>query len=162
MEIEAGKTYVSEDGRVHGPMVEVCSNPSVFVAAGSVSPQWDLNGISYSYSSPISKLVVECERPTLWSDMTDAEKGALLLARYEGKEIDVFCYVRSCWLRHRGLFLQDGAYCIRPEPEIITYNWFGTPDGGFAGTDDLNNTHILKFNTINGEPDLSSIKMEKI
>jgi len=161
MEIEAGKTYVSEDGRVHGPMIEVCSNPSVFVAAGSVSPQWDLNGISYSYSSPISNLAAECERPTIWSDMTDAEKGVLLLARYEGKEIEAL-YDLTGWVSYQGSFFRDKAYRIKPEPKVVKHHWTGTPDGGFAGTDDLNNTLMITFNTINGEPDLSSIKMEKI
>ena len=161
MEIEAGKTYVSEDDRVHGPMIELCSNPSVFVAAGSVSHQWDLHGISYAYSSPISNLAGECEKPTLWSDMTDAEKGALLLAKHEEKEIEAL-YDLTGWVSYQGSFFQDRAYRIKSEPKTITHDWFGTFVDGFSDMAATNATHILKFNTINGEPDLSSIKMEKI
>ena len=160
MKVEAGKTYVSVDGSRHGPMIEVRSNPDMFVAKGSLRPGWDGHGKVY-FSSDRLNLVAEHKRPTLWGDMTDAEKGALLLAKHDGKEIESF-FSLTGWVSYQGLFYQEKAYRIKPEPEVITYNWFGTFADGFSDMAATDATHILKFNTINGEPDLSSIKMEKI
>ena len=101
------------------------------------------------------------DTPKAWSSMTDAEKGALLLAKYEGKVIESF-FSLTGWVSYQGLFYQEKAYRIKPEPEVITYNWFGTFADGFSDMAATDATHILIFNTINGEPDLSSIKMEKI
>ena len=160
MKVEAGKTYISVDGSRHGPMIEVRSNPDMFVAKGSLRPGWDEHGKVYLSSYRLD-LVAEHKRPKLWRDMTDAEKGAILLAKHEGKEIEGFSYVKG-WVSDHGSFSQDRAYRIKTEPKVVKYHWTGTPDGGFAGTDDLGDTHMITFNTINGKPDLSSVKMEKI
>ena len=103
------------------------------------------------------------ENPTLWRDLSDAEKGALLLARHEGKLIEYFNPTHKSW--HEPLagwvsFDDMGAYRI--EPRVVKRMWTGTVEAGFGGTDDLNDTHMITFNTIDGEPDLLSIKMEKI
>jgi hypothetical protein len=105
------------------------------------------------------------ESPKLWRDMTDAEKGALLLAHYEGKVIDV-------WHADTGSFGRPlnpalpfrawHAYRVRPEPkrETVTLWWEGGCIGSREYYDDA--THRITFDRIDGEPDCDSVKMERL
>jgi len=103
------------------------------------------------------------ETPTLWRDMTDAEKGALLLANHEGKVIE-FNNGSDPWITLSGDFdwMRQHAYRIKPEPKVkaVTRHagseniWTWTLIRGGA------DTHRITFNTIDGKPDCDSIKME--
>ena len=131
--------------------------------------EWNKKGVSVSQPDSKSSLVAERITPTLWRDMSAAEKGALLLAQHEDRGIEVLHqllgwvpYQGLGWVPYQGSLRQDRAYRIKPEPKVVKHYWTGTADGGFAGTDDLQDTHMITFNTVDGEPDLSSIKMEKI
>ena len=152
MKVEAGKTYVSVDGMAHGPMKMISRKPSIFVVEGSLKPEWDEHGKVY-FSSDRLDLVAERKRPALWTSMTDAEKGAILLAKYDGKEIEGFSYVRG-WVSHKGSFSHARAYRIKPEPvrETVELVNFHESARGYC----------ITFTTTDGEPDLSSIKMEKM
>ena len=64
------------------------------------------------------------DTPKIWHDMTDAEKGALLLAHHEGKVIEILMPVGSYW-REIGVnetthFCTNSIYRIRPEPMRLT------------------------------------------
>ena len=38
------------------------------------------------------------DRPTPWKDMTDAEKGALLLAQHRGEVVECWQWAQSAWM----------------------------------------------------------------
>ena len=97
------------------------------------------------------------DTPTLWKDMTPEEKGALLLAKHEGKSIE--------WYR---------SFCLKWEPDD---NFDPTEHQHIAyrialhkpvvETHDLyirNPLHkrIGTINTIDGVPDTGSIKMVEV
>lgn len=103
------------------------------------------------------------ETPKLWREMTDAEKGALLLAKYEGKVIEKYSSMDKEWVSYGLTFFFDSlAFRVKPETkrETCTANWDivnGFHDGGWT-----TGTHIITFETIDGEPDCASIKMERV
>lgn len=114
------------------------------------------------------------DTPKTWGEMTDAEKGALLLARYKGEVIEA--YWDKEWVKASGphyfKFTNIYAYRIKPEPKRETVTLHGRkyvskthPEGLW----DLDrnerrdgDTHRITFDLIDGEPDCSSVKMERI
>lgn len=103
------------------------------------------------------------DKPKLWRDMTPEEKGALLLAAHEWKVIENNS--RGPWLETHSPIWADGiAYRIKSEPKIETVNMY-YPDTlyGFNCSGRINGpTHRITFNLIDGIPDCSSVKMEKL
>lgn len=101
-----------------------------------------------------------------WGEMTDAEKGALLLAAHDGKVIECIGAGRDFWLDCTPQWKCDWAYRVKAEPvrETVTMegaDYNGTwrmSQTGFIG----DHTHRITFDTIDGEPDYSTIKMERI
>ena len=99
--------------------------------------------------------------PKLWRDMTDVEKGALLLADHDGKVIEV--YDNGKWVKRSfPVWAYEAAYRIRPEPkvEVVTVRYqkrWVTIMPFYDGY-----THRITFTTIDGKPDCASIKMEAI
>jgi|GEM_PF-6690131 len=65
--------------------------------------------------------------PKTWGEMTDEEKGALLLAYHEGKVIEFYCYGR--WINTNGDIWHHAhahAYRVRPpEPKRETVTLYG-------------------------------------
>ena len=99
------------------------------------------------------------DKPKLWRDMTDAEKGALLLSAHEGKVIEFYSHYVPEWKEVAGNpnWSDNYAYRVRPEPKVetVTINYWE------VATDVLKN-HRITFNTIDGKPDCASIKMEAL
>jgi hypothetical protein len=112
------------------------------------------------------------QEPKLWRDMTPEEKGALLLAEHEGKAIEEFgTAYPDAWYETDPYWDNGCAYRIKPEPKRKTVtaklciDAHGTslhmrPDyrDNYYGDDNFYFT--LTFDTIDGKPDLSSIKIE--
>lgn len=100
--------------------------------------------------------------PTLWRDMTPEEKGALLLAKHEGKEIEVWS--RTEWVVLHGCAGIEGyhAYRIKPKPVVDNVTTWFKADWGYCSKYKDGATHNITFNTINGKPDTASIKMEEL
>ncbi len=97
------------------------------------------------------------DKPKRWRDMTDEERGALLLAEHEGKVIEVWQEDLMCFDEpfNSGLpFRSWHAYRIRPEPkrETVTITNFHENARG----------HSITFDTIDGKPDCDSVKMEEL
>ena len=102
------------------------------------------------------------ETPTLWGDMTDAEKGALLLAYHE-KPGSVQFWILDEWVTLRGLgWLDNYAYRIKPESKVeaVTLYLSRRCHGANEEPDHGYDTNKITFNTIDGKPDCDSIKME--
>lgn len=109
--------------------------------------------------------------PKLWRDMTDAEKGELLLAHHEGKAIEVFEVSIGDWVKSLDTISYGWNACrIKPElaaPKRKTVTLYGYYDDRFFEwlfdeTKTGEETHSITFNTIDGKPDCASIKMEPV
>ena len=108
------------------------------------------------------------DTPKLWRDMTDEEKGALLLAHHEGKVIEAIDPndLYDFWEEWRG-FSDDLAYRVKPEPVWrATVEMYGGDRYGLGYEFNRNITtkctHRITFETVDGKPDCSTIKMEEL
>ena len=103
-------------------------------------------------------------KPKIWRDMTPEEKGALLLAAHEGKEVQCHYGVKGWCRRSFELFAVGNAYRIKPEPKVETVTITGGDGSGFGFYQNggVNNTHRITFNLIDGKPDCASIKMDEL
>lgn len=97
------------------------------------------------------------DKPKLWRDMTDAEKGALLLAHHEGKVIECMVHGGMTWHKSDCSWYGNHAYRIRPEPKVET-----VAIEPWEIATDVASGHRITFQTINGKPDTTSIKMEAL
>ena len=173
IKLEEGKYYRTADGRKVGPIrkvqgtfVVLVDDPNPYYRTVTTDP----------YALPSRLFVAEwTDEPKLWRDMTSEEKGALLLAHHEGEVIEKWTAVvgYSDWMEHlppftKQPFRDDRAYRIRPEPERKTVKFYGSVDLDADGDPYFSfylrseHTHLIAFDTIDGEPDTSSIKMEKL
>ena len=115
------------------------------------------------------------DTPKLWIDMSPEEKGALLLAEHEGKVIEMFghAYPDMWFPRRQAGWFDDLAYRIKPEPKRemveakLCIDAHGTslhmrPDYRDNYYCDDPFYFTLTFDTIDGKPDPSSIKIEEV
>ena len=114
---------------------------------------------------PSRKIANAPEKPKLWRDMTPEEKGALLLAAHEGKVIEYYGFTLSDeWYACDGkpYWCNGNAYRIKPHPKIETVTLYGRPDVQWVLERCKYDDHRITFQTIDGKPDCTSIKMEAI
>lgn len=104
------------------------------------------------------------DAPVLWKDMTSEQKGALLLARHEGKSIEILSVLddNPHWISAVNLWNPKRAYRVKPEPVTVTYLMHCDWDVPYIAQEMSNPTHRITFKTLDGEPDPKSIKMEKV
>ena len=102
--------------------------------------------------------------PKTWGEMTPEEKGALLLARHEGKVIECWQWDDGPWLAGEWCFDDASAYRVKPKRETVTMTGGTHHSRGFLcfGADAREewDTHRITFDTIDGEPVCASIRME--
>jgi len=126
------------------------------------------SGMAYSSGMPadidIIAKWVDTDTPTLWSDMTPEEKGALLLAHHDGKVIEIANWYGPrgwSWLTLSGVaFHVYNRYRIKPEPKVETVTLYWNVSWDIASAYNEGATHRITFNRIDGKPDPASIKME--
>lgn len=137
------------------PVVDGFGAPSLSIGTKDICGRWRI----------VSRAP---EKPKLWRDMTPEEKGALLLAHHEGKVIE--------WTGHFGsefdmdstrgtpVWSATHAYRIKPKPKVETVTMYGSPSKHIQWCLEqcAIDTHRITFNLIDGEPDCTSIKMEKL
>ena len=115
-------------------------------------------------SESVDDYTIVSRTPKLWLDMTPEEKGALLLAHHDGKSIEN--NASGQWIDAQPCWADDVAYRVKPEPkvEIVKIGGGYTKGMGwvFCSIHHKYVSHSITFNLINGEPDCSSVKMEKI
>ena len=102
------------------------------------------------------------DTPKLWRDMTPEEKGALLLAHHEGRDLEYWRRGSGGWASCPSLGIYDNkAYRIKHEPKVETVTIYGRPDVQWVLEQCKHDTHKITFTTIDGKPDCASIKMEE-
>lgn len=96
--------------------------------------------------------------PKTWGEMTDAEKGALLLAAHEGKVIEFRNDEDTPeWKKAAPKWASWCYYRVKPEPVRETV--------GLYISDPCSNGSYIQIGTIDtedGKPDCNSVKMERI
>lgn len=102
-----------------------------------------------------------------WKDMSREEKGALLLASHEGKTLQYWKRGTGGWADCLSVAIYEHEYYrVKPEPvveEVVMFTkspssyWGWTADGCA-----VDRTHKITFNTVDGEPDCSSVKMKRL
>lgn len=98
--------------------------------------------------------------PVKWRDMTDEEKGALLLARHERRKIEKRFGTKWIWV-DRPKFFEDDLYRIAHEPEVVTVqkcygiNKYGILLGGTT-------SHEISYKVVDGEVDCDSFEVRKL
>jgi hypothetical protein len=108
------------------------------------------------------------DKPKMWRDMTREEKGALLLAYHEGKDIEAFgVSYPDVWYETDPCWDDECPYRIKPEPKrerVVLVGRMDTPDSWafFISEVDPFDSHRITFDTIDGKPDPSSIKIEEV
>jgi len=103
-----------------------------------------------------------------WGEMNPEEKGALLLAKHEGKTIqwldpkdphDEWDYAFNLWADHM-------CYRVKPEPEvkqvILKGRCYPAGHTWFFDEHPVGATHKITFNLVDGKPDCLSIQMEEL
>jgi hypothetical protein len=103
--------------------------------------------------------------PKTWGEMTDKEKGALLLAEHRGEVVEWRAPedINDDW-DTKGLRFgcPDMAYRVRPEPKQETVTLYGCGfEWGQASKPCDEDTHRITFDLIDGKPDCASIRMEE-
>lgn len=150
-----------------GDVVQYCDSEHYAVAENrhlvNVSSGMDTGQYRCWDTFPKFRLISRATaQPTIWRDMTDAEKGALLLAAHDGKVIECIGAGLGSWSPCDPQWRGDRAYRVKPEPvrETVSGWWNGKNFHNTANYADR--THRITFDTIDGEPDCSTIKMERI
>lgn len=125
MKIEVGKFYVDREGTKHGPLVQRPGD-----AQGVLAVKYGENWVSWwpdgrrdcAFPDPRDLIAEWVDKPKTWAEMTDAEKGALLLAHHEHKQIEVEVSQQgSNWKPTLcPTWSSEFAYRIKPEPVVET------------------------------------------
>lgn len=130
------------------------------------------SGIGTKYVLPHEVELIE-EKPTVdihntekkpWGEMTPEEKGAILLADHEGKTLDFYSGRLCEWVT---IGMEPGhypsvAYRVKPEPVIETFVIYGSTRNAYGYTRQSSDTHKITYQTVDGEVDCNSVKMEKL
>ena len=104
--------------------------------------------------------------PKPFGELSDAEQSALLLADHRREAIEAWIFHNSTWSEVISPSWYAGtAYRIKPQPVVrevkvalgmVSNVWQSWEDPASMGA-----THRITFDTLDGEPVLDSIKMEK-
>jgi hypothetical protein len=165
MKLEVGKTYVRFDGKVLD-----CKRFSAATDDDAFFLQYGRFVVGSMYYHEDGTFAEGCpndldvsheykEETTVeyktFDEMTDEEKGALLLAQYEGKTIELLSALGIHWVIHRDpydRFYEVDRYRVKVEPVITTASRDISADGKW---------YTVHFTLVDGVPDCSTVTMDK-
>lgn len=166
MKIEAGKALAELDVKpgdvvyFHNPKFHRGKNITIGAGTSSLSndPYWHI----------VSR-ANEPDKPKTWGEMTDAEKGALLLGAFSRSAIEHWGPNLGEWIECGSViitnFADHIAYRIKPEPKCETVTlYIDNQDGVWYGAQEplVADKGKVTFDTIDRKPDCNSIRMEAI
>jgi hypothetical protein len=109
------------------------------------------------------RIVSRADTPKRWNDMTTEEKGALLLAKHEGKVIEYSFFGSGGWIIPMGeIGRHTGYYRIKPNNETVSFKGYVEDGVFFRGRNSSKPEVKITFDLIDGNPDVTSIKMEEL
>ena len=120
---------------------------------------------TYDRTLRIISRATTADTKTPFGELTDAEQAALLLAHHRGERIE---YMSSFgWdITLSPLWCNNLSYRIKPaEPkrEVLTMYAKTNRHGEWIGSESRNTmSHEIIFDTVDGEPDCSSVRMYKL
>jgi hypothetical protein len=125
MKLEVGKKYELNNGEVYectemkgeDPLVSDDYGFGPFVINNCLYHQDGRFGTG-SFDNDMDVYRCVDDTPKTWGEMTDAEKGALLLAHHEGKLIEFF-YKQDWFANSTSWWDSNTAYRVRPEPTYL-------------------------------------------
>jgi hypothetical protein len=103
-----------------------------------------------------------------WGDMTPEQQGALLLAHHQGKTIEMLLVYSKVWhtLTGKPEFQPEYAYRIKPEPVVVHHEMHNRVHDGklesFTKGKHFTSTYVLTYDTEDGVPVCSSVKLSKL
>jgi hypothetical protein len=177
--IEPGKYYCTQNGEKVGPMEEsVAGDPGGFWGRphGLYRKDGTFGFGSTCYCRELD-IIAEWsdeetgthngDNPKTWGEMTDAEKGEIAKAYVTGRAIECSVNRRAWHGNPVHPFADTFCYRIKPKPKRETVTLCGGTDNdgeswGFYTTDANDDRYRITFTTIDGEPDLDSITMERV
>lgn len=174
IKLEVGKTYELNNGEVYECKEIRGGGLGYFVIDGcDYHKDGRFCGCDEGHKFSVKREVISDATeatPKTWGEMTDAEKGALLLAEHECNEVEVMissidhtgAVIDSEWVGLMGQRIKDDwVVRIKPDQERKTVTLYGYVDRGSfdVGTGPLD-THRITFTTTGGVPDTDSVKME--
>lgn len=71
-------------------------------------------------------------------------------------------YTQGAWREVDSPWIDQRAYRVKPEHEVVTITMVGDIVNGFSHNPLRSDTHKIAFNTIDGKPDCASIRMEPL
>lgn len=98
-------------------------------------------------------VIEEPDTPKTWGEMTDAEKGALLLAHHEGKVIQLLLS-NGFWADARPDWADDTTYRINPDPvvgEVVLTAYYDGSGPIYFGDGMSDPTNTLTLPTLDGK-----------
>ena len=159
--LKIGMSYYTHDGRycastadhtrsVRGPAVGTLAE--LGVKPGDVVVLFGYHGVSTFRIISRAEHTAKTDAPTIFGDMTDAEKGALMLAKHNGESIEMRLYDDMWEDKCDPSWNVFAAYRVKPKPVVKTVVLSGNYEVGFTDAVRLKHTHKLKFDMIDGEP----------
>jgi len=163
----SGKDYSIQmiDNKTDHPRARLCDIGKLYALSHCGKSHQDVDGSFIPHWRIITRAT---PTPKLWSDLTPAEKGALLLAHHDGGQLQ-YMY-NSDWVDCNDVFSGHYAYRIKPHiPKTATETFYGHStksvncEWGFSRvTNGFSDTHRITFQTIDGKPDCASVKLEEV
>jgi hypothetical protein len=135
--ITKGKQYQTRSGRaVTITRRDLAGDfPIIGIIAGRAGfEQWTSEGRNNTYiNDPKDLIEVQGTAPPVFKDMCDADKGALLLAQREGRDLETFSVLHDGWtpiVKSKNSLLDGYAYRIAPTriSGTVEINADGQPD----------------------------------
>jgi hypothetical protein len=152
MGYQMGKTY-----KLHDRLSEISTDEGYNGHSG----KWEI--VSRAGSQETPQTAPPEPIYSTWGGMTPEEQGALLLAYHNGETIERLGVGSWYAVTHPCFHLFHlSKYRVKPvDPVVVTHELFGSP-AGFDSCQYPWDNHRLSYNTINGEPDCSSVVMTKL
>lgn len=148
---ETGKCYKTRDGQKAGPIRRTRYINATCEIDG-IGHAWCSDGSYHSGEEHPLDLVAEwTDEPKVWGELTDAEKGALLLAHHRGETIQFIPYDGATWKFCIPQWADNKPYRVKPEPEVKTVSVSCYVSVGAR-------EHVGTIDLIDGKPDLTSLK----
>lgn len=145
--------------------VDNLGRPMVVSGCGSADKE-DFRLVRKFYEREREKTEMDLSNPNkvFWKDMSREEKGAMLLAYQEGKDIEYWSQISSKWkvTPPKPGWIKDCVYRVKPEPKVETVCLYSERLNGFSKTRFVFDNHKISFETVDGKPDWSTLKGEDL